>query len=621
MAMSLTVPASGASLCRVWPSALPLLAALTCLPLTAACGLQRVELLPGASERSADAGDIVQDSAPSAAVERLRADPNTTGDEALQLLYPAPPLLIVPADLAPMELQWQAGASKPAAGPMPAAPPPTAGMPAPAPPEPMKADPMKMDKAKADADPVLAYELRAHSDQANERMYVTDLRASFPRERWSALLRQHIGSTLRFDLRGVRKSGAIVHANGVELRVRGPLPAGSFYSFSTTAQGLMRGEISRTHERRVVPGPGVAGAPDSGCVGCHALSSDGQRGLAAVSGKESLFTWSLASNEAVLTLEPAAAASGGYVFGALDATASRIARVQAGRLSIFNADTGALLQQSPAPLMAASSAPDWSPDARTIALILQSDNGEPEGRGGTLASVSVALDGSMSDPRTLVSAAKDESLYWPVFSPDGAWIAYERRKGPARDAKDARIFVVRASGGDPTELAALRDKPMSDAGAPAFVRTDVPEQVYLVFGSHRAVGSFMPEDGQRQLFASALDLSLAAAGRDPSSPAFWLPFQQRSSSYLRAQWAPAQRMCSATDEVTDGTDDDCDGKIDEDSCTPAAESCGNQQDDDCDGASDEGCGCGFIEQCDNQKDDDCDLHVDEQPCVPAPPGK
>jgi hypothetical protein len=485
----------------------------------------------------------------------------------------------------------------------------------------MKPDPMKA-KAKPEADPLLAYELRAHSDYADVRSYVAAQRGTFKPKRWADLLRQHIGSSLRIELRGVRQSGAIVHASAVELRVRAALQSGAFYSFSTSAQGVMRGELSRTHETLILPGKSIAGAPAAGCVGCHALSRDGQRGLAANGVNGNLFSWSFASRDAALSLEPTGAGSGDYAFGALDSTAARIARVQAGRLSIFNADTGALLQQSPAPLMAASTAPDWSPDGRSIALILQDDKAGPaEAKGGSLVKLAIALDGSISDPQTLVSAGKDESLFWPVYSPlDGAFIVYEKRKGPARDAKDARLFLVRASGGEPIELNALRDKPMSDAGAPSFVPGDTPDHVYLVFSSRRPVGSFVQEEGQRQLFAAALDLSLAAAGKDPSGQAFWLPFQQPSSSYLRTQWAPAQRACSGSegDEVCDETDDDCDGRVDEDCCQPDPETCDNQRDDDCDGAIDEGCGCRFVELCGNQKDDDCDLRTDEQPCMPAP---
>lgn len=88
-------------------------------------------------------------------------------------------------------------------------------------------------------------------------------------------------------------------------------------------------------------------------------------------------------------------------------------------------------------------------------------------------------------------------------------------------------------------------------------------------------------------------MQLAAAGEDPSHTPFWLPFQQRTASYLRAQWAPAINACIATPELCAAVDDACDGE-------------------DCDRARDEV--CAFKEECGNGTDDDCDLQVDEAPC-------
>ena len=568
-----------------------------------ACGVLPVELLAGAPEREPETGELGQNTIPADALSRLQSDPRSQGEPQLELLYPASSELIIPADLAPIAFEWQGvGAPRPAA--MPAA------MPSPEPPKPEK------EKASKGADAPIAYELRARGDHADLRLYTAEETASFPRGAWTELLRQHTGGSLQLELRGVRQSGVFVHAKPLTLEIRAALGPGAFFAFSTTTPGITRGELSRTHES-----VWRAGTAAGGCIGCHAVSRDGRHLLAAVGGSPSLRGWPLGSTGAELSIEAPGAAPGEYVFGSFDQSAARVACVVAGRLSIFNADSGALLGQSPAPLRAAMQAPDWAPDGRALVVVLQGEKPGPDAaKGGSLARVAVALDGSVAEPELLWTAPKDESLWWPSYEPDGAWIAFEKRKGMPREARDAKLFLIRASGGEPIELSELRDKPMSATSAPSFVRGELPERPYVVFSSRRPVGSFMPAEGQRQLFAAALDLTLAAAGKDPSHAAFWLPFQQRTNSYLRAQWAPALQTCTPSDEVCDDADDDCDGQIDEACCSPEPEICGNGDDEDCDGASDEGCHCAFREVCTNQEDDDCDLRVDEQPCN-APSGK
>jgi hypothetical protein len=621
------------ALSRLWLAAV-------LVAVAAGCGLKVVELLPPAAE---DDDVIVLGEVPAAALAQLRAHRTRSGEQEIEWLYPQPPELVIPANLAATTLEWRAmpkpkmampKAKAPVAGksaprPQPAAagmvapplpPPPAAEPAAAAMSDPRSAEAAAMQSARAGEDPIVAYELRAHSELADLRLYVAAPTAAFPSERWQTLLRQHAGARLGLELRGVRLSGVFVHAAPLTIEVRAALPAGDLYSFSTTAQTLMRAKLSDTHEQ-IVRAPASSQAQDGQrCIGCHAVSRDGRRVLASVAGQGTLLGWSVVDAFSVRFGLPEAGPLD-YTFASFDPSASRVAATLAGRLHIFDADTGELLAQSPAPLEAAVSAPDWSPDGRSIVVGMQSGAGGPDAAG--LATLRVGLDGSVSALQSLLTVGKDETLRAPSYSPYGDWLVYERRMGPG-EGKESRLAMVRASGGAPIELRALMAgaKAMDGASNPVFVPGDQPDRAYVLFSARRAVGSFVPAEGQRQLFGAAIDLSRAQAGEDPSHAAFWLPFQQRTSSYLRVQWAPAPATCvGAADavEVCDGDDNDCDGDIDEDCCVAASEKCGDDADNDCDGASDEGCDCAFMEVCANQTDDDCDLRTDEKPCMPAPP--
>jgi hypothetical protein len=597
----------------------------TCLP---GCGLHAVELGPRASSTDEPQPYVVLGEVPSAAIERLRASPEEGADKGLELVYPDSAALAVPANLAPITFEWRqmGGPREPEMKPMAA--PPDPGMD----PEPAKPAPPKDPKAGTampgmpGADMVV-YELIAHGDQTELRLYTLATHASFPGDRWRNLLRAHSGTVLLFTVRALRvQSGEILRTKPLELEVRAALPAGALYTWSTTAQGLGRAGIDSTREFYPAPPDTLAAPGTTHCVGCHAVSRDGRRILAAVGGTGRLWAWSLASANG-LELGLSDATTDEYAFGSFDPTAARIAVTQGARLAILNADTGQLLQDTAWPMAMSLGYPDWSPDGRSIAIVMSAPKPAPDAaKGGSLARVPVALDGSLGAPEPIATgmmALKDETPMFPSYSPDGDWIVFEKRKGPARDAKDSSLWIVAAGGGEAVELMAATTgaKPAGFASAPSFIPGEAPGRAYVVFAARRAVGSFMPAEGQRQLFAAALDLPLAAAGKDPSHAPFWLPFQQRSSSYLRAQWAPAVSACSPSIEVCDDSDNDCDSQVDEDCCKPEVDVCDDQRDNDCDGQVDEGCGCTFQEQCGNGLDDDCDLQLDEMPCLGGPAGK
>jgi hypothetical protein len=196
--------------------------------------------------------------------------------------------------------------------------------------------------------------------------------------------------------------------------------------------------------------------------------------------------------------------------------------------------------------------PDWSPDGLHMVYAKPSSPpifAVPGVSSGSI--VQMHFNGTTWDtPTTLVPFA-GQNNYYPAYSPTGQWVAFNRspsnaesfsNASPDPDAgtmPDGELWAVPSAGGN-----AVRLSQASDPGACSWPKWAPVEHDYyggkimwLTFSSARAYGLRLAKGQQTQLWMIAFDPAKAAAGQDPSYPAFWLPFQDIGGGNHIAQWS------------------------------------------------------------------------------------
>jgi TolB protein len=293
-----------------------------------------------------------------------------------------------------------------------------------------------------------------------------------------------------------------------------------------------------------------------GCVGCHSVARNGSR-LAIghfIPGPATTQVFD------AITRMPVTAATIGTNFTTFNPDGSLLLASEGVNLNLFNA--GTQMSVSGAGLPRPGTQPDWSPDGSQV-VYSQPRAGAPVANPGHNAPANLVvmpyIGGRFAASSTLINAPDGENNYYPSWAPDSNWIIFNRSVAESYAAPSAQLWAIRATGGGAAIHLAAADRvgqlTNSWPRVAPFVDSYGGERIFwFTFSSKRNYGlrllneSVANDRKSSQIWMAAFRVRRGELMMDPSTPAFWLPFQRTTSANFIAQWTQVvQRRTCAMD--------------------------------------------------------------------------
>jgi hypothetical protein len=354
-------------------------------------------------------------------------------------------------------------------------------------------------------------------------------------------------------VRGVvtAQPGKIGSSTAVKLAIGAADVSGGIYYWSPKGAAgsstgvIMRhafGDTSGTAQQLYAPMSGTT----QRCVGCHVITHDGTKMAVTYDGGNQ--PAAIVSVPALNMLLPETSGAK-WNFASYSPDGLRMVATSGGKLNILDTSGGAnngKVQQVLADGTAGhyASHPDWSADGSRIVYV---DVGAPQndtewsfGK-GSLVVVSDTGMGVFGNPQTIVKS-NGENNYYPSFSPDGKWILFNRGANSAYNDATAEAYVVSSDGAiGPIALGNANSTAANQTNSwprwnPFVVHEPTGDLLYFTFSSTRDYGIELVGLTQPQVWMAAFDPAKAKMNLDPSSTAFWMPFQDVNSHNHIAQW-------------------------------------------------------------------------------------
>jgi hypothetical protein len=393
------------------------------------------------------------------------------------------------------------------------------------------------------------FEVSLQSELADVRAYVMGGNGAiagggwtaFGADEWSAVVG---GATaVQVQVRGVQSSNPVAVGSAPPQLVKlsnEPMLGGLYYWASKSTSGIygiFRHDMSLPGQ----PAQEFLTTAQTGdrCVACHVLSRDGKQMLVTYDGGNHLAT------TVDVASATAAPATNSWNFASFTPDGTQFVAVFNGQLVVRRASDQAVVATMPASGWVTH--PDLSPDGTQLVYVRPSATAgiyDWEFDGGSIMMRTFDQATGTFGPEQPV-VADGENNYYPSFSPDGQWILFNKAPigGSAYNNPNAELWLVKAD----RSLAPIRLATANAAAGGAnswgrwapFAQTFGPghePMFWVTVSSKRDFGVRLVGAARPQIWMTPLFPARAAAGQDPSAPAFRLPFQAIESNNHIAQW-------------------------------------------------------------------------------------
>jgi hypothetical protein len=394
------------------------------------------------------------------------------------------------------------------------------------------------------------YRLRLSSGGALLTVYTTDWNWQAAVDVWQALANSSAGLDVTVQAARLNADNDVELGPEITIEFSGAEVGGAVYYWAPSAvsSGIVRLPVGATS-----PEPFLVGSVFN-CVGCHALSPDGSRlAYTRSAGGTPIGSLGVIGTDEARTVYVNESIDGYYPTFAPDNV--RLAVARGGNIVIVSSDTGRDETVLRAPDNLGASYPAWSPRG-DIAFSAGTSPagreipgmGDMGGLGISEAGIArVRADGeAWSSPEWLVrrgdAGGGDENLFYPSYSPDGLWLAFNRAEAAvmAGGSPDgSQVWIVDSEGEQPIHLELGSGGASVTNSWPKWAPATQDGRLWIAFTSSRPYGRMSTEGGQ--IWITGITPSEAVDGSDPSAAAFWMPFQSMANSNHVAYWAEYEK--------------------------------------------------------------------------------